>query len=550
MQLRSAGSVTLLVAVLALGGAAVRSGVAGLHKSAQTPSGEAFVLTAGADTVAIESFARTGDRLEGELLDLGSTSRRESYVAILSTDSLVARFELAVRPANSALDTPPIRRAAVVFRPQGARADPRASRGEPTRRLVASPGSLPYLDLSTALLELATRRARALGRDRLELPLIDANDGRTVTATLTRAGDDSLTVRIRKHELRLRVDAEGRILGGSIPARGLVIQRSATHGQALDVADYSAPPGAPYTAEDVRIRASATHSLAGTLTLPSDRPGPYPAVVVVTGSGPQERDGTYLGNYRPFRQIADALSRHGIAVLRLDDRGVGQSTGRFTLANSADFADDARAALLFMRQRPDIDGDRLGLLGESEGGLVASMVAATDPALRALVLMGTPSRTGRNLIDSQVRYRLEHDGSVPEAKRDSVVAEIEARNERLAKVLPWLRFILDYDPIPTATRVSTPVLILQGDNDRQVTANQAAELAVAFRAGGNRDVAIRVFPHLNHLFLEDEDGDPEKYSSLTSKSLPPSLLGEITSWTAGHLSGLEAEPGLAPAATD
>jgi hypothetical protein len=271
---------------------------------------------------------------------------------------------------------------------------------------------------------------------------------------------------------------------------------------------------------------------------------------MVTGSGPQERDGTYLGSYRPFRQIADALSRHGVAVLRLDDRGVGKSTGRFTLANSADFADDVRAALLYLRQRPEVDPARLGLVGESEGGLIASMVAATDPDLRALVLMGTPSRTGRNLIDSQVRYRLEHDGAVPEAKRDSVAAEIEAKNERLARVLPWLRFILDYDPIPTATKVSTPVLILHGETDRQVAPNQAEELAVALRAGGNRDVSIRIFPHLNHLFLPDDDGDPEKYAGLSSKSLPPSVLAEISIWTVRHFATLEGFPDLAPAATD
>jgi hypothetical protein len=380
--------------------------------------------------------------------------------------------------------------------------------------------------------------------------LFDVNAGRTFTAAVTRVGRDSIVVKLDTSEVRLQVDAAGHILGGSYPGRGFVLQRARTGEQPLDAHDYSAPPDAPYTAEDVRVQASPTHSLAGTLTLPTDQAAPHPAVVVVTGSGPQERDGTYLGSYRPFRQIADALSRHGIAVLRLDDRGVGQSTGRFTLANSADFADDVRAALAFLRERPDIDASRLGLLGESEGGLVASMVAATDPTLRALVLLGTPSRKGRDLIDSQVRYQLEHDVTVEPAQRDSIAAAIEAKNERLAQVLPWLRFILDYDPIPTATRVPTPVLILQGGTDRQVSANQAHELGVAFRAGGNRDVTVRVFPHLNHLFLEDEDGDPEKYAALSSKVLLPTVLGEITTWVGRHLSTLAESPDLAPAATD
>jgi dienelactone hydrolase len=548
MRLRGVLPLGLWATVLVAGAVAVRSRPAG-DVAGQTSDGEAFVVTSGPDTVALESFTRVGSRLEGDLLDLASTNRRESYVAVLSGDSSVASFELAVRPANSALDTPPVRRAAVTFGSDGwtgrARTGP-----DGTRRLAARAGSLPYLDLSAALLELATARARALGGDRVDLPLFDVNGGRPLSATLTRVGADSMSVRIGPSEARLRVDENGRILGGVFPARHLTLARSATHGQRLDAPDYSAPPGAPYSAEDVEVRASATHTLAGTLTLPTDRGGPYPAVVVVTGSGPQERDGTYLGTYRPFRQIADGLSRHGIAVLRLDDRGVGRSTGRFTLANSADFADDVRSALSYLRQRPEIDPSRLGLIGESEGGLIASMVAATDPDLRALILMGTPSRTGRNLIDSQVRYRLEHDGAVPEAKRDSVVNDIEARNERLARVLPWLRFILDYDPIPTATKVTTPVLILHGDSDRQVTPNQAEELGVALRAGGNRDVSIRIFPHLNHLFLQDDDGDPERYASLASKSVPPSVLGEITTWSVQHLSSLAEAPDLAPAATD
>jgi dipeptidyl aminopeptidase/acylaminoacyl peptidase len=343
-----------------------------------------------------------------------------------------------------------------------------------------------------------------------------------------------MEIRFRGTALKAHVDEKGRILDARVPSRDLRVERVETpEVETLGAPDYSPPPGAPYFAEDVTIYATP-FALAGTLTLPKDRPRPIPAVVLVSGSGPQERDGTYLGTYRPFRQIADALSRQGIAVLRLDDRGVGRSTGSFTRATSADFAQDVRAALAYLRERMDIDGTRLGLVGESEGGLIASMVAATDPELKALVLMGTPSRTGRDLIAQQVRYRLEHD-NVPLEERDSIAAAIETQNDRWARVLPWLRFILDYDPIPTAVRVSTPVLILHGETDRQVGVNQAEELAVAFRGGGNQDVTVRVFPNLNHLFLEDPDGDPERYALLGSKSVPVDVLSEISEWLSDHL---------------
>jgi alpha-beta hydrolase superfamily lysophospholipase len=535
---RPVAQIALLAAIGVLGASALRPGalVPEPTEPGDGADGDAFVVRVGADTLAVERFSRTGGRLEGELVDLGSGNLRESYVATLESDGRVARFEVAYRPGNAARDTPPVRRAALTFRADGDVEEARGSGLQEHRRIGASPGVLPYLELSNALLEQATMRARAMGGERVELPLLDVNGGRTFTAVVTLAGADSMQIRLDGVEVRVQVDSAGLILGGRVPDRDVTIERVvASETAALGPPNYSAPLDAPYSAEEVRVRATARHSLAGTLTLPTDSPGPFPAVVLVSGSGAQERDGTYLGTYRPFRQIADALSRRGVAVLRLDDRGVGASTGSFTLANSADFADDVRAALVYLRGRRDIDGERVGLVGESEGGLIASMVAATDSELRALVLMGTPSRTGRSLITSQVRYRLERDDVVPLSGRDSVVAAVEARNERLARFLPWLKFILDYDPIPTAVRVPTPVLILQGGTDRQVAPHQADELAVAFRSGGNQDVTVRVFENLNHLFLEDADGDPERYGNLRSKSLPPGVLAAIADWVAGHL---------------
>ncbi|MBA2565460.1 MAG: alpha/beta fold hydrolase [Gemmatimonadetes bacterium] len=492
---------------------------------------EAFVLLRGSDTLAVERFSRTAERLEGELVDFATNDQRESYVAVLRPDGLVSHLQVAVRPVTMARDTPPVRRAGLTFGPAATVSDVRDRAGERHQRLATPPGTLPYLKLSFALLEQATIRARAIGDRRVELPLVEVGGGRTFAALVERVGADSLTLRVDGREVRARVTENGRILGARIPPEDLLVERVLPHEAGiLGRADYSAPAGAPYLAEEVRVRARDAHSLAGTLTLPAGASSPHPAVILVTGSGPQERDAAYLGTYRPFRQLADTLSRRGIAVLRLDDRGVGASTGSFTNATSADFAEDVRAALAFLRGRADLDGERIGLLGESEGGLIASMVAATDPGLRGVVLMGTPSRSGRSLIASQVRYRLGRDSDASLTRQDSLVDAVEARNDSLARLLPWLAYILDYDPIPTAVRVSPPVLILQGETDRQVPPTQAGELAIAVRGGGNRDVTVRIFPHLNHLFLVDEDGDPERYAGLASKALPPQVLGTVADW--------------------
>lgn len=519
--------------LLALAALGLHSSGSAMNRLAPSSADEAFVTRSGSDTLAIERFSRSPSRLQG-VVELAAL--RENYVAVLSSDGSVRRFEVDVRPGSTARDTPPLRRTAVTFRGDSAITSQRFDGIEQTNRVGTGRGALPYLKLSGALLEQASLRARALGGDRVELPLLDVTTSRAFTAVVARIAPDSVTIALNGIEVRAWVDSAGRILDARDELRGLRIERvEASAAATLGGHDYGTPPGAPYTAEDVYFRSSSRYLLAGTLTLPERRARPVPAVVLVSGSGPQDRDATYLGSYRPFRQIADSLSRAGMAVLRTDDRGVGASGGNFSKATSADFADDVRAALEYLRTRPEIDGRRLSLLGESEGGLIAIMVAATDPTLRGVVLMGTPSRNGHSIVASQVRYRLERDGNVPLARREAVLDAVEARNDSLARWLPWLKFILDYDPLPTAKRVEVPVLILQGAADHQVTPNQAGELGIAFRSGGNQDVTIRIFPYLNHLFLDDPDGDPEGYVGLASKAIPPEVLGTIADWTAAHL---------------
>lgn len=301
--------------------------------------------------------------------------------------------------------------------------------------------------------------------------------------------------------------------------------------------DYSAPAGAPYSAEDVEVTTAAGHTLAGTLTRPHSDTA-VPAVVLITGSGAQDRDEALpiLHGFRPFREIADSLSRRGIAVLRLDDRGFGASGGDFAGATSADFTDDARAALDFLRGNDGIDPARLGVVGHSEGGLIAPMLAASDPDLAAMVLIAGPARSGREIVRYQQRQAIEGMPGLSPTQRDSMAAEARETLEDMAAEQPWLAYFLDHDPLPTARRVPrTPVLILQGETDRQVPADQAEVLGRAFREAGNVDVTVRLFPEINHLMLHDPDGDPAGYATLGSREVDDELMGVLVDWLADRL---------------
>jgi len=325
-------------------------------------------------------------------------------------------------------------------------------------------------------------------------------------------------------------------LPGDVPASDAA-HPSAAHMSSPNP-DYSAPAGAPYSAEDLRvINEHAGISLAGTLTMPHHGAGArVPGVVMITGSGPQDRDEATpaLPGWRPFRQIADALGRRGIAVLRMDDRGVGESPLGPSGATSADFADDIRAALACLRSRDDIEPSRLALIGHSEGGMIAPMIAATDPLLHAIVIIAGPSRTGRAVSDQQVRAALVARG-LAGADLDSAIATNDRLREAQVVASPWLSFWFAHDPIPTAKRVRQPVLIVQGATDTQVSPDQAEELGAAFRSGGNPDVTVRVLPEINHLLVHDPNGAFADYGKLESLSVSPVVLGEIGDWLEMHL---------------
>jgi len=303
--------------------------------------------------------------------------------------------------------------------------------------------------------------------------------------------------------------------------------------------DYSAPADAPYIAEEVLVKTPAGHTLAGTLTLPrsASLKQPVSAIVTITGSGPQERDEAIgLQGYRPFRQIADSLARRGIAVLRMDDRGTGASGGTFKGSTSADFAEDVRAGLAYLRTRPEIRSDRLGVLGHSEGAIIAPMVAEKEPTLRAIVLLAGIAQPGRTALHFQLKNGIEHNTTLTPEKRDSQIAEIPKSIDAMMAADPWMKFFLTYDPATTMRHVKTPVLILTGSRDQQAVPEQVALQEAAFKEAGNKDVTARVLPDLNHLFVHDTDGFPGNYTKLPAPvMMQTDVLDMVADWVARRL---------------
>ncbi len=328
-------------------------------------------------------------------------------------------------------------------------------------------------------------------------------------------------------------------------------------------------PPFPYDSEEVTF-GHGDISLAGTLTLPEGN-GPFPAAVLITGSGPQDRDESLLG-HKPFLVLADHLTRAGIAVLRSDDRGVGGSTGSVRNSTSADFAEDAIAAVEFLADRTEIAADRIGLIGHSEGGMVAplAVVRGADVAYlvhlagpgvptsqllpkqaeRVALASGTTAEAAtsqaaliRELFDvleadlseNETRERLTDIGRRQIALQDTgdekiTEQEIEEEiSEQMEVVLtPWFRYFAAYDPGPVLSKIEVPVLALNGELDTQVDAKQnlgGMEVLLAH----NKDVTLVSLPGLNHLFQHAETGSPAEYASI-EETFAPEVLELISQW--------------------
>ena len=507
--------------------------------SASAQQKDASLLLTRADTFSIQRFSRTSRQLESELL-IKAAGARLNLVLTLGDGGRIQSLTSETRAATADRTSPPSQQATLTFAGDSVIAELGTGSGKTVQRFGSRAGAVPFVNPSFALIELAILEAKKADRDTVVVGLFLLQGGSTVDAKVIRMGRDSVLFDFGNVAVRLAVSSNGEILGGEIPAQGLHLVRTRGAGEgAMTVAkpDYSAPPDAPYTATEVVIPTKMGHTLAGTLTMPKGKPGRVPAMVTITGSGLQDRDEAIplVKGYRLFRQVADTLARHGIAVLRMDDRGVGGSGGNAAVSTSADFADDIRAGLAYLRSRSDIDASRLGLIGHSEGGLIAPMIAADDPSLRGIVLLAGPSQSGRQIIEYQQRYAIEHAAMLSATQRDSAMRHITPLVDSILASVPWMRFFVDYNPLQAARRVRVPTLILQGATDRQVTMEQAEALAHAMKDGGNRNVTVRIFPETNHLFVRDPDGNPSGYASLSGRGVRSDVLAIIVEWVVARM---------------
>ncbi len=381
------------------------------------------------------------------------------------------------------------------------------------------------------------------------------------------------------------LDASGRTMKGSWKQSGMSFELDLAKGslspspqpapQVTPPAAQTQPLGqtpAAYTTHDVAFDSSAPGvRLAGTLTLPQGK-GPFPAVVLVTGSGPQNRDEEILG-HKPFLVIADYLAQRGIASLRWDDRGVAASTGNFQTATTFDFADDAQAAIDFLAVQPGIDDTKLGVIGHSEGGLIAAILGARSaastqgPKLAFLVMLAGPGVRGDQLLlmqnaalgrasgmtDAQIeaanvinrelysiamsqgdsetlRARIVDvlnsaiDGAseLTQAQKDAQRAQVALDADQL--LTPWYRTFLSLDPVEYLKKVTVPVLALDGTPDLQVPASaNLAAIVAALKSGGNDAVTTIDFEGLNHLFQHATTGLPSEYGTIKEDFAPEAL---------------------------
>ncbi|MHB1329599.1 MAG: alpha/beta hydrolase family protein [Gemmatimonadales bacterium] len=499
-----------------------------------------FVLRSGNDTVAVEQFARTPQGLEAEAL-VKPMGLRFELSTVVSPDGSVRTLTSRAWSATDAPGTPARQVAVFTFRGDSVVADLATGEQKQQQRFVSRTGAIPVVNPTFSLFELLLERFRRAATDSADYPGFLISGGQTLTITARRQGADSVILSMTGGDMRLRVDPQGRILGGVIPAQRLTIDRVQAQASLLTVEkpDYSAPAGAPYTAEDLVIPTPMGHTLAGTLTLPkgASARARVPAVITITGSGSQDRDEAIpmFKGYRLFREIADTLGRRGIAVLRMDDRGHGGSGGNAAVSTSADFAKDIQAGLAYLRTRPEIDASKLALVGHSEGGLIAPKVAAVEPDLAGIVLLAGTGYAGRPILTFQVSNSIKNDTSLTPARRDSALAGVSTMIDSLAATSPWMRYFLEYDPSTTARKVKTPVLILNGATDLQVTVDHVPLLEKAFKEAGNQDVTAKILPNLNHLFVYDPDGFPGRYVQLPSFAVDKETLGLVADWLSKRL---------------
>ena len=336
----------------------------------------------------------------------------------------------------------------------------------------------------------------------------------------------------------------------------------------------SQDPVRPYPYEEYEVAYKNDEDnvkLAGTLTVPHGA-GKYPAVLLITGSGSQDRNETMVGHH-PFLVLADYLTRRGIAVLRVDDRGVGGSDAGPPTANSADYVRDVLAGIRYLKKRPEIDPHHIGLLGHSEGGMIAPAAAVASRDISFIIMLAGPGVPGDEVVLKQIALinkasgedpvktaaaldlqksvfsiiMAEPDNGKARVRIDGLLASLSdamSPSERMAfapieqnfkaqtpvLLSPWYRYFLSYDPRATLKRVAIPVLALNGDNDLQVEPKEnLTSIAKALAIAHNKDVTVKSFPGLNHLFQTSATGLPREYGDI-EETIAPIVLETIAAW--------------------
>jgi len=328
----------------------------------------------------------------------------------------------------------------------------------------------------------------------------------------------------------------------------------------------------PYYSEDITFEnKKAGINLAGTFTLPN-KEGVFPVVILISGSGPQNRDDELLG-HKPFLVLSDFLTKNGIAVLRYDDRGTALSKGDFKTATSADFATDVESAIAYLKTRKEINRKKIGLIGHSEGGLIAPMVASKSKDVAFIVLLAGTGIQGDQILLLQQKLIGKASGVSEEDLQKSEIEnrkvfDIVIKSTNLEKLMidltdfiknslkdnpnakkpeginnddfvklqvkqiatPWMQYFIKYNPTPALERVKCPVLAINGEKDLQVSSKENLEaIKKALTKGGNKKVTTKEFPNLNHLFQECKTGSPNEYATI-EETFSPTALIEILNW--------------------
>jgi len=419
-----------------------------------------------------------------------------------------------------------------------------------------------------------------MGKLRLVLHVINTEDG--LTATMDSLDQDAKGLRVTSitrsgPSLKFEMKSIGGMYDGTIASDLSSITGTWSQlGKSLPLvlkrvknAAELAPPRRPqnpmkpypYREEEVTYKnPAASIALAATITIPQGK-GPFPAVLLMSGSGPHDRDETLMG-HKPFLVLADYLTRKGIVVLRADKRGVGKSGGDYSKAVMADFASDADAGVAYLKTRAEVDPHKIGLVGHSEGAIEAPMAAVHNPDVAFVVMMAGTGVPGNELLPEQARLIEQAAGRTPseidkdlgqqhdmlatleqDKNKDQAAVEKDLREKLTGKMpdaqltmqlkvvtSPWFRGLLDYDPAPTLAKLTCPVLVLNGSKDLQVPPEQnLPPIRKALEAAGNKNFEIDELPGLNHLFQTASTGAISEYGQI-EETISPIAMEKVARW--------------------